>query len=160
MRLAVLIATFALGAGCAPGPTRLVALVDTDLGVPDEIAALRVRSLRADADVEEEFSSVVLPLSEDTARPVAVAITPHDPMDIGRVMIEAEGQSAMGLRVVARRAVTEFRVGEQLAVPLFLHARCRRVICPMGQTCGEMGCESMEVAVEELAPYEGELAAP
>ena len=140
--------------------TQLVAVVDTDLGVPDQVARIRVRSLRADADVEEELSSVTVELTAGTSLPIAVAVEPFDAMDIGRVIIEAEAQSEAGLRLVAQRATTEFREGEQLAVPFLLRDSCRRVNCPANDTCGDMGCRSQEVPVGELRSFEGTLDAP
>ena len=130
------------------------------MSIPDDVASIRVRSLRADADVEEELSSTTLVLDGSSAVPIAIAVEPFDLMDIGRVIIEVEAQSAMGLRVVARRATTEFREGDQLALPMFLPMSCRRVMCPANNTCGEMGCTSQEVPVESLASFDGELAAP
>ena len=125
--------------------------------VPAEVASIRVRTLRADADVEEELSSRTIALDADTVLPINVAVEPDDPLAIGRVVVEAEAQNAMGLRVVARRAATEFIEGDQLAVPLFLPGTCRRVGCPVGSTCGEMGCTSEEVPVTTLAHFAGTL---
>ena len=125
--------------------------------VPGEVAAVRVRTLRADADVEEELSTRTIALSADTVLPINVAVEPDDPMAIGRVVVEAEAQNAMGLRVVARRAATEFIEGEQLALPMSLRGSCRRVGCPLGSTCGEMGCASEEVPVSGLVHFAGQL---
>jgi len=140
--------------------TQLVAVVETDLSVPDQITALRVRTLRADADVEEELSSQTVMLGASSDFPVAVAVEPFDLMDIGRVVVEVEAQSATGLRVVAQRAATEFRSGQVLALPMSLSSGCRRVMCPTGSTCAEMGCRSQEVAVDSLVSFEGALDAP
>ncbi|MCB9594175.1 MAG: hypothetical protein H6719_15695 [Sandaracinaceae bacterium] len=142
---------------CGTPLTQLVAVVSSDL---TGVTAIRVRSLRADADVEEELSSVVVRLEGGTALPVAVAVEPFDLMDIGRVIVEAEAQNAMGQRIVARRATTEFREGEQLALPLSLRESCRRVMCPSGNTCGEMGCATQEVPVSSLTSFEGVVDAP
>lgn len=145
-------------ASCGTPVTQLVAVVDTDMMVPAEVATIRVRTLRADADVEEELSSRTITLGADTILPINVAVEPDDPMAIGRVVVEAEAQNAMGVRVVARRAATEFVEGDQLAVPLSLGASCRRVMCPMRSTCGEMGrCASEEVPVSTLVHFVGEL---
>lgn len=146
-----------LAASCGTPVTQLVVLVGTDMAVPDEVAAIRVRTLRADTDVQEELSSRTISLTAESALPMALAVEPDDLMDIGRVIIEVEAQSPTGLRIVARRATTEFVEGDQLAVPLFLRATCRRVLCPSGSTCGEMGCTSQEVPVSSLEPYRGEL---
>lgn len=146
--------------GCGEPVTQLVAVIDTDLDTPDPVARLRVRSLRADADVEEELSSELIPIDGATTFPITVAVEPFDAMDVGRVIIEAEAQGQTGLRVVAQRATTEFRVGEQLAVPFDLLDGCRRVNCPPSDTCGPMGCRSQEVDAGSLSPFEGELDAP
>lgn len=159
-RAVLLLAFLPLCLSCGTPLTQLVALVTTDMSVPDEVASIRVRSLRADADVEEELSSVTVPLNGSTTLPLAVAVEPVDLMDIGRVVVEAEAQSAEGLRLVAQRATTEFREGEQLALPLSLRESCRRVMCPSGNTCGEMGCRSQEVAVESLVSFDGTPDAP
>lgn len=159
-RAVLLLAFLPLCLSCGTPLTQLVALVTTDMSVPDEVASIRVRSLRADADVEEELSSVTVPLNGSTTLPLAVAVEPVDLMDIGRVVVEAEAQSAEGLRLVAQRATTEFREGEQLALPLSLRESCRRVMCPSGSTCGEMGCRSQEVAVESLVSFDGTPDAP
>lgn len=145
---------------CGTPVTQLVAVIDSDMAVPDPVARIRVRSLRADADVEEELSSVIVELDGSTTLPIAVAVEPFDAMDIGRVIIEAEAQSAAGMRLVAQRATTEFREGDQLAVPFLLRDSCRRVTCPVGNTCGDMGCRSQEVPVGELTSFEGMLGAP
>jgi len=145
---------------CGDSPTQLVAVIDTDLDTPDPVARFRVRSLRADADVEEELSSVLVPIDGATTFPIAVAVEPVDAMDVGRVIVEVEAQGQTGLRVVAQRVTTEFRVGEQLAVPFDLLDSCRRVSCPPNNTCGLMGCRSQEVDAGSLGAFEGEPDAP
>lgn len=155
---ALIVSLFLLS--CADAPTQLVAVIDTDLDTPDPVARFRVRSLRADADVEEELSSVLVTIDGATTFPIAVAVEPFDAMDVGRVILEVEAQGQTGLRVVAQRATTEFRVGEQLAVPFDLVDSCRRVNCPPGDTCGLMGCRSQEVEAASLSPFEGALDAP
>ncbi len=147
-------------ASCGDPVTQLVAVVDSDMDAPDPVARVRVRSLRADADVEEELSSVTVELAGGVTLPVTVAVEPFDAMDVGRVIIEAEAQTDAGLRLVAQRWTTEFREGQQLAVPFLLRDGCRRVTCPSGNTCGEMGCRSQEVPVSSLATFEGTPDAP
>lgn len=154
--LALALLTFGASA-CASPSTQLVVVVGTDLPVPDNVAAVRIRTLRADVDVQETLSSQLIMLTDTSTIPLAVAVEPIESMEVGRVIVEAEAQSAEGVLVVSRRATTEFVQGRQLELPLFLSSLCRRVPCPMNDTCSEIGCVSQEVPVDSLERFTGEL---
>lgn len=158
LRLAFVPLLLCLFGGCGESPTQLVVVASTDLTVPDPVSTIRIRTLRADADVEEELTSQTISVTAADDFPVVVAVEPIDPMELGRVMVEVEAQNAMGVQVVARRATTEFVAGRQLELPIFLPMSCRRVSCPSMNTCTEMGCASQEVPASGLQPFSGTLS--
>ncbi len=153
-------------AGCGDPVTQIVVVVDTDLMVPDEVDTIRIATYRASADVVEQFDFAIYPI-DASALPLTVGVLlppqlqdengdplPADELDVA---IEVTATGASDRNRVSTRVNTTFVDGLSLEVPIFVGQNCRRVTCPLGQSCGMNGC----VPIAELTPpqmvYGGDL---
>ncbi len=149
MRAAVVLAC-AL-AGCAtPELTELLVVIDTDLEVPAQLAAVRMRIVGPDG--EEKVASADFGVGD--ARPALLALV-HRGGELGPFTIEVRGESAAGELTAERSAIVSFVAGEVRVLSMHLLASCVGVSCSEDETCGEGGCRSRRVAEDELEPWEG-----
>ena len=133
--------------GCAPSPTELVVVVDTDLEIPSELDELEiVVEAASGTHVQRE------PLTRD-AVPATLGVSPSGD-DLGPVVVRASGLLE-GAVVVSREARVTLVRGESRTLVLHLTRACVGVGCEDGETCdGNGSCHDVDVG--ELPPWTGE----
>lgn len=144
------LASLVLLAACADDPTQLVVVVDTDLGIPTELDAVRVEVVTPSGERPEPIRQA-LSAQGDLPRWVTLV---HRGGPLGPIEIEAVGSLAGG-DVVRRQASASFVAGQTRTLRLELLRRCVDVTCPLGRTCGGDGCRDPAVAEEELERWTG-----
>ena len=124
---------------CSSAQTGVIAVVDTDLDVPQQLALIRTRvgSSVFDFVLDDAtrplgipFSFVVVPQDDDASRPLTIVVEALDPTRAFMFDLATE---------------TGFREGVYLRLPLFLAADCRGQMCSAVETCGLGGCQSRVV---------------
>lgn len=148
-----------MGTGCTKPATQIVVLVESDLAVP-----LPLRSARAivSTDTGERIGEHTFQLvGANEARavgtfrlPVSFGVAPVAGDTEATIVVEVEARSESG-RLFSRRAVTRFRKGKTLMLPILLASRCTTEPCATGKTCTENGCESElidETTLREIEP--------
>lgn len=137
-----------LGLGCAPPPTQLVVVVDTDLDVPAEIDGVRITVTRPDASRETES----LDLEDRSALPLTLAVI-ADGDALGPIDVVAEGLLD-GATVLSRAARATLVRGESRMLVMHLVRSCvGRTCVPATLSCSEDGCVGREV--RDLPPWTG-----
>lgn len=132
--------------GRAPA-TELVVVVDSDLGIPAEMDAVRVRVTRPDRTMADQTQ----PLTGASDLPLTLGIV-ADGASLGPIDVVAEGV-LRGTVVVSRSARTTLVRGETRVLTLYLVRSCIGTTCPAGQSCTEHGCAPLEVVT--LPPWTG-----
>jgi hypothetical protein len=133
---------------CAPTPTQLVVVVDTDLRVPTELDGVRITVTRPDRTTESETEN----LADRTALPLTLSVIAEGEA-LGPIDVVADG--LMGEDVVVSRAarVTLVRGESRMLVMHLVRSCVGRTCMPAALTCTEGGCVSREV--RELPPWTG-----
>ena len=134
-------------ASCTPGPTQLVVVVDTDLAIPSALDDVEIR-VSSDTGVMEEQHQ---PLSSRLLLPLTLGVV-TDGEFLGPILVVARG-TLDGALVVERSARVTLVRGETRMLRLHLVASCVGVACARGESCGENGCEDIDIA--ELPPWPG-----
>jgi hypothetical protein len=138
-----------LAASCAPSPTQLIVVVDTDLRIPDDLDRVTV-SVTVDGEVIE--SEQARPTA--AALPLTLSVIPSSEERLGPIVVEASGYDGTRL-IVTRSAEVSLVRGETRVLSLFLLASCRDVTCEQAnESCGEMGCRPRRIS--ELPPWTGQ----
>lgn len=144
-----LVGLLALATACGDPLTEIVVVADTDLGVPAELDAIRLR-VHGDPDRTEEALAAI---GDGAARPVTLGL------------VSASGQGTLDVTVVGERAGTEivrrtarvsFQRGRVLALRMDLLRSCVGTSCGDGMTCAETGCRAIDVDAAELTEWSGE----
>jgi hypothetical protein len=134
---------------CGEDATEIVAIVDSDLAIPEDVRSLRIEITDPQGEVQ-----VVNGDLESQGFPRWVGIV-HEGGRLGPVTIRALAQNG-GLVVVERTAQTDFQEGEIIVVRLDLLANCLGVGCGSGQTCGGGTCRNVELTPSEIEEWNGE----
>jgi hypothetical protein len=133
--------------GCASERTRIALVVDSDLEVPSELAALRVivdaRQIGGDLIVRE------IDLVEQSMLPIALSVV-HEGGALGPIGIGAEGIDPRGEVIVAQRARLSFVAQRTIELRLELERECRDRMCGGAETCVEGECVDDDVDGMEL----------
>lgn len=124
-------------AACAPDPTQLVVVIDSDMAVPDRVRKIQafVNGAEFDPAWQHTFdvsAGATLPLSfgigaNNAANPVTIVITAI-----------AADETAL----VSRRATSRFVADKTIVLPMFLAESCAGFACADMFTCTKLGCES------------------
>ncbi len=136
------LALAALFAACSKDATQIVVVVDSDMAVPSELAAVRaiVRWEGEAGAAERRFDLSGAALGEQTwALPISFGVGAAADVTRG-VTIEVHAIGPAGGTRFVRRAVTGFRENQTLLLPMFLARGCRPDICRGTDTCTEVGC--------------------
>jgi len=129
--------------------TEILLVVDSDLGVPEQLDRIEVH-VQGPSGPPQDASAVLG--AEGDALPRSVGLI-HEGGPLGPLHATVQGMLA-GQVVLTREARLTFLAGKTLVLPLHLVARCLDVVCEE-QTCGELGCTSIDVDPLSLAPYAG-----
>ena len=158
--LAVTLLLFPGATGCESPTTQLVVLIHTDYAVPTEMGLVQVRV--SDMDDQEISSSefVLTDVVDPTdptrfAVPLSFGIVPVGNDTNRRIVVEVDAMGGGGRLLSTRRAVTGFLSEQTLLLPMFITRACEDVVCPMEQTCTELGCISDVVDPDTLRPVDG-----
>lgn len=147
------IAVATLLAGCEHDG-RVLVVVDTDYAVPSEIDLVRA-SVEASTGLRQERDFVIArrvppPHADSEAVPLSFAIEARD-SGSGDFEVEVSGWAPGGSSArVRRRAITGFRPGHTLVLPLPLLRSCEGDPCAPDRTCVDGECVDPRVAVESL----------
>jgi hypothetical protein len=133
---------------CAPAPTQLVVVVDTDLPIPSGLDDV---SVTVTAPGMGTMASEHQALTSSAPLPLTLAVVPSGDF-LGPIDVVAEG-SHLGALVVSRRARVTLVRGETRMLRLDLVASCVGASCAATESCGPEGCERIEVS--ELEPWPG-----
>ncbi|MFO0686644.1 MAG: hypothetical protein U0234_31575 [Sandaracinus sp.] len=145
---AVAIVALVAAPGCGRAPaTELVVVVDSDLAIPAELDAVRVRVTRPDRTMADQSE----PLARSSDLPLTLGIVADGP-SLGPIDVVAEGLHA-GTVIVSRSARVTLVRGEARVLTLHLVESCLGTSCPAAQTCTESGCAPIEVVT--LPPWTG-----
>ncbi len=161
MRRPVLPILALVALGCERAPTQIIVAIDSDLGVPAEVASVRA-VVKSDDDTlisEHAFALTAgLPTGDEVALPFSFGVAPGEDRE-ARVIIEAHAVGPQGSDLFTRRAITRFVEHESLVLPMFLARACASEQCPVDQTCTELGCrpEEIDPATLERLPAGREL---
>ncbi len=148
--LAVCASFFAISLGvaaCTPGPTQLVVVVDTDIPIPTGIDDVSITVSSETGVMESQHQA----LSSRALLPLTLGVT-TDGDFLGPILVVAEG-TLDGVRVVDRSARVTLVRGESRVLRLHLVASCVGTACARDMSCGENGCEDIDIA--ELPPWTG-----
>lgn len=140
-------------AGCLREPPRVEVTVCGDVGIPDEIDAVRVSLL--DADRAEVASGVreLVRCPEDELRPLP-QVFDFQPVDLVNAWVVVQGLEGDVERVRFERRASLSSDQVEL-IKMGLTRTCVGIQCPLGQTCVGGECE---LAPE--AEFEGICGAP
>jgi hypothetical protein len=133
---------------------RVLVVVDTDFTVPDELGLVRA-TVRGSNGLEQSRDFIVdyrlaPPHSDPAAMPLSFVIVPRE-AGAGDFEVSVSGFDRNAPEaLVTRRAITGFRPGKTLVLPLPLLRSCGRVMCPLDQTCRDGACVDPHVPVGEL----------
>jgi hypothetical protein len=143
-----------LGAAGCDHDGRVLVVVDTDFAVPSELGLVRA-VVRGSNGLEQSRDFVVdyrlpPPHSDPAAMPLSFVIVPRE-AGAGDFEVAVSGFERNGAEpLVTRSAITGFRPGKTLVLPLPLLQSCRRVTCPLTQTCRDGACVDPHVPAEDL----------
>lgn len=143
-----LAALLALLSACSPARTEVLLVIDTDLDVPSELDEVRVDLIGPNGETRRSEGSVAS--AAELPRTLAVVDNTHAARSV-RVTVTGLLRDA---NVIQRRAVFELVPRETRILRVDLLRSCVGVSCPPDETCAEVGCRPVEVAPEELVPYE------
>jgi hypothetical protein len=139
---------------------RVLVVVDTDYDVPGELALIRARIVGSNGLEQSRGFDVMRratpPHDDPAAVPLSFVIVPRE-SGSGDFEVEVTGHAPGapdGDVLVSRRAITGFRPGHTLVLPLPLLRICERVVCPATLTCRVGVCVDARVPVEELGTVE------
>lgn len=135
-------------AGCEGDPTEILVVVDSNLSVPGELDTVRVEVVGEGATASGDLTG-----SRGLELPRTVGIV-QSGGKLGPLEIRAVGLSGGGV-VVESRAITFFRGGKTLVLPLFLSRACVGVTCGGDQTCEGGRCVSATVDPDTLEEWNG-----
>jgi hypothetical protein len=142
-------------AGCAVTPrTEVIVVVDTNLRGPGGIDTIFIDVTAPDGTTTQ---SAIARLGVGEALLPRTLGLLHERDRLGPYTVSARGNTGGALRV-ARTARFSFVPGRTLVLRMDLLASCEGHACSAGQTCGESGCRSIDVAPGELLEWNG--AAP
>jgi hypothetical protein len=170
-RATLAVGLLALGwmVGCtedAPGdPTQTVVIVQAEAAVKQRAARLHVvvRSEDDDAIVRDELLLAASSADAGDATlvwPYVIALSPKDGDASRRFSVFAEAQDSAGQPITAVRAISGYVKHEQRSLTLTLQQACIGISCNDVETCQGGVCESAEVPVSELAPFDPKTDAP
>jgi hypothetical protein len=124
-----------------PGEPRLVVRVCSDLDVPTELDAVRVTTLDGEHQ-RQTFAGVVGLINCEAGRVQSLPIEYDATPGLAPFWIVVEGLSkGIVIVTVEARVSRPIGNGETVVVPVSLRRDCRRVLCPLGQTCLEGTCQ-------------------
>lgn len=151
MRRAIIACALLLGtAQCAHGElTELLLVVDTDLEVPSELTRVAFEVTGPRGDVQRASAD----FAAGEARPAVLALV-HRGGPLGPLTIEVSGERG-NERIVGRTARVHFVPGRVMTLRVWLTEACVDARCGEEETCGERGCRGIDVAAEELEPWNG-----
>jgi hypothetical protein len=143
-----LLAALSFLSGCSASLTEVVIVVDTDLAVPLELDRVEVEVTGPDGTVRRSAGDLRVP----NDLPATVGVV-HRGGSLEGFTATVEGLREQNL-VVRRTAQFALVDGEVRLLRLDVLRRCASTPdCGPGMTCGENGCRSIQVSIEELAPY-------
>lgn len=150
-RVLLVFSTLAVSFACSSARTEVLIVVDTDLGVPDEIDQIRVDLIGPNGETRR--SEGALRDVEDLPRTLGVVDTTHTARTVRATVTGLRG----GANVIQRRAVFQLVPRETRILRLDLLRSCVGVSCAAEETCAENGCRPIEITPQELVPYDPEL---
>ena len=144
MHVALVFTVFAvIATGCGDEPvTQLVVFVATDMSVPSEMDAFRLRVLNSSGDIVEDRPVPVGP--GRTELPASFGIAPREGKASERVTVEVDANRG-GIVLFTTHAVTGFVEGRVLRLDMFLASRCLSETCAEDETCRAEGCVDPEI---------------
>jgi hypothetical protein len=145
-QLSLAVAAMLLGA-CAPAPTQLIVVVDTDFDVPGGLDLVEVTVTGPDG---ARFTESQV-MEGSGSLPLTLTVVPESLERLGPLQIEAVGSHDGTDRVTRHARVTLVRE-QTLMLPMFLFRSCEGVTCGASMTCGADGCGPVEVS---LYPWTG-----
>jgi alpha-tubulin suppressor-like RCC1 family protein len=137
-------------AGCAPQPTQIVLVVDTDITSPDPLRRIDI----------EASSSRAAPLRFDL--PLDAASTPELPFTLTLfpqgspdvdVVVRVRAIDRDDVPIAIRDVRTRFVPGSSRMLYVVLAERCLGVRCAAGETCDETGCRGVAIPGETLPAF-------
>lgn len=142
--------------GCESPSTQLVVVVNTDYAVPTEMGVVQARisdSAGQEISTSEFVLTDVLDPTDPTrfVLPLSFGVVPVGNDASRRIIVEVDALSASRAPLVTRRAVTGFLAEQTLRLPMFIARACEDVVCPMEETCTELGCVSDVVDPQTLS---------
>lgn len=133
-------------------PTQIVLVVDSDLRVPAELAAVEVAAwlqgnerFRQSYELSQGNPAVKLPL-------VLGFVSPEHRPDTVRIEVSGRSPAAGSLPIVSRAATMQFLPHKILRLDLPLLARCEGVVCDPGSTCFDDGLCASEMVTSGTLP--------
>lgn len=142
----LVLATWAC-ASCTPSPTQLVVVVDTDLAIPSALDEVSITVSSETGVMESETQR----LSSRAMLPLTLGVV-TDGDFLGPIEVVARGMLYDGFVLERAGRVTLVR-GETRVLRLHLVASCVGVSCGRDESCGENGCDDIDLA--ELPPWSG-----
>ena len=136
-------------AGCAPAPTQLVVVVDTDIPIPGQLDEVIVQGTGPSGVMERESAT----LGDRTALPLTVGVSPSGDA-LGPIEVVALGRLG-GALVVTRTHRVELVRGETRMLAMHLSRACVETSCPAERTCSEQGCVPVAVGPDDLLGWTG-----
>lgn len=129
-------------AACAPGPTELVVVVDTDLVIPSELDEVRITVTRPDGTTALETRA----LTNRSLLPLTLGVVADGDV-LGPIEVVAEGRLG-GVHVVDHGARVRSLVRNEIRVlTLHLVRSCIGRTCTSAtEACGPSGCEARDVS--------------
>jgi hypothetical protein len=138
-------------AACTEDLTELVAVVESDLRVPDEIDRVVVIADATAIGGQVHTREADLTGEDALALPLTLGFVHSGDGQLGPLHLSATAWHE-GAEVVVRRADVSFVANETRIVVLALSRTCFGVVCPDGQTCMDGACRSVVVDPRELDP--------
>jgi hypothetical protein len=147
--VAVCIALLGLAA-CAPQPTQLIVVVDTDIVIPGALDQIDVEITSPTGATETERATM---LSGRERLPLTVGVAPSGER-LGPIDVVAIGRRS-GAEVARRHHRVTLLRSETRVLALHLPSACASIECAPGQTCGERGCTSVQIDASSLPAWTG-----
>jgi len=134
---------------CKDPRTEIVVVADTDFAVPDELSTIQIDVTGPDGAVQSTSSKH----TDESSLPSYVGLV-HTGGPLGPLRVSVRGVKNEQ-PVVEREAEVSFVIERTLVLNMNLLKACEQVTCDEGQSCGEQGCQPIEL--ESLDEWAGTL---
>jgi hypothetical protein len=136
---------------CSSTRTEVLVVVDTDMDVPAELDEVRIDLIGPGGETRRAEGSVAS--VDDLPRTLGIVDSTQSMRSVRVTVTGLRG----GANVVQRRASFTFVPNETRILRMDLLRGCLGVGCASDETCGDNGCRSIEIAPQELLPYDESL---